>query len=313
MRLWIQKNSEVPVREQLVTQIAIGIVSEDLKAGQRLPSIREVARRFHIHPNTVSAAYRRLSERGWVDFRKGSGVYVRSRIMDATLDERAELDHLIASFLRIARDRGFPLSEIQERMKYWLGLQPPDHVLVIEPNPQLRAILVAEIEQKTDLRVKGADTLDCANKSLLVGAMPVALYTVAEKVRASLPTEAPCLILRLSSVPASMKGERLPPPDALIVIVSHWEDFMKWTRTILVAVGIDPNAISMRNANEPRWEKGLRSAYVVITDSLAARKLPLDLNKRVFHIIADSSIEELKQAMRPEGEKVDGVERVRLH
>src|SRR5919202_3648558 len=127
MRLWLQKNSEVPVREQLVTQIAIGIVSEELKAGQRLPSIREVARRFHIHPNTVSAAYRRLHERGWVDFRKGSGVYVRQRVVNADLDERAELDHLIASFLRIARDQGFPLSEIQERMKYWLSLQPIFH------------------------------------------------------------------------------------------------------------------------------------------------------------------------------------------
>ncbi|OLE53752.1 MAG: hypothetical protein AUG51_11650 [Acidobacteria bacterium 13_1_20CM_3_53_8] len=305
MRLWLQKNSEVPVREQLVTQIAIGIVSEDLKAGQRLPSIREVARRFHIHPNTVSAAYRRLHERGWVDFRKGSGVYVRARVMDATLDERAELDHLIASFLRIARDRGFPLSEIQERMKYWLSLQPPDHVLVIEPNPQLREILAAEIEQKTNLRVKSASTQDCAKRELLVGAMPVALHTVAEKARECLPTEAPCLILRMSSVPASMKGEQRPPPDALILIVSHWEDFMKWTRTVLVAVGIDPNAISMRNASEAGWEKGLRSAYLIITDALAAQKIPADLNKRVFHIIADSSIEELKQAMQSEGEKVN--------
>src|SRR5207253_9673894 len=115
---------------------------------------------------------RRLSERGWVEFRRGSGVYVRARIVDATLDERAELDHLIASFLRIARDRGFPLREIQERMAYWLSLQPPDHVLVIEPNPQLRAILVAEIQQKTDISVKGASEQDCATRDLLVGAMP---------------------------------------------------------------------------------------------------------------------------------------------
>ena len=55
MRLWISKNSEVPIREQLVTQIILGIVSNDLKAKQRLPSTRDLARRYEVHANTVSA------------------------------------------------------------------------------------------------------------------------------------------------------------------------------------------------------------------------------------------------------------------
>ncbi len=50
------------MREQLATQIILGIISEDLKPDQRLPSTRELARRFHIHPNTVSAAYRDLAK-----------------------------------------------------------------------------------------------------------------------------------------------------------------------------------------------------------------------------------------------------------
>jgi GntR family transcriptional regulator len=74
MRLWISKNSEVPIREQLVTQIVLGIASSDLRVAERLPSTRELARRYDIHANTVSAAYRELAKRGWVEFRKGSGV-----------------------------------------------------------------------------------------------------------------------------------------------------------------------------------------------------------------------------------------------
>jgi len=54
MRLWLSKNSEVALREQLATQIILGIISEDLKPDQRLPSTRELARRFDLHPNTVS-------------------------------------------------------------------------------------------------------------------------------------------------------------------------------------------------------------------------------------------------------------------
>ena len=77
MRLWLSKSSEVPIRKQLEAQIILGILSNDLKTSQRLPSTRELARRYKIHSNTVSAAYRQLASKGWVDFRKGSGVYVR--------------------------------------------------------------------------------------------------------------------------------------------------------------------------------------------------------------------------------------------
>src|ERR671913_1995025 len=105
MRLWLSKNSEVPIREQLITQIVLGIVSNDLKVSERLPSTRELARRYDIHANTVSAAYRELARRGWVEFRKGSGVYVRART-DETLENGGALDHLIARFFRNLREDG---------------------------------------------------------------------------------------------------------------------------------------------------------------------------------------------------------------
>jgi DNA-binding transcriptional regulator YhcF (GntR family) len=40
MRFWITKNSELPIREQLVRQVVLGILSEDLPAGHKLPSVR---------------------------------------------------------------------------------------------------------------------------------------------------------------------------------------------------------------------------------------------------------------------------------
>src|SRR5712692_5168083 len=109
MQLWLSKNSDVPIREQLVTQILLAIASGDLKPNQKLPSTRELARRFRVHSNTVNAAYRDLAQRGWVAFRKGSGVYVREHSVDVPLDGKLELDHLIAAFLKMARTKGFAL------------------------------------------------------------------------------------------------------------------------------------------------------------------------------------------------------------
>ena len=106
MRFWLSKSSEVPLREQLVIQVRLGIASGDLKARQKLPSTRELARRFKIHSNTVSAAYRELARQGWVEFRKGSGVYVRPRVPNRAPDGKLELDQLISFFLHAARDKG---------------------------------------------------------------------------------------------------------------------------------------------------------------------------------------------------------------
>ncbi|MGI8996828.1 MAG: GntR family transcriptional regulator [Pyrinomonadaceae bacterium] len=298
MRFWLSKNSEVPLREQLTTQIVLGVVSNDLKPGQRLPSTRELARRFQIHANTVSAVYRDLEERGWLESRKGSGVYVRA-LAERKLDAQLALDGLIAAFLQMARDGGFSLSEIQARIKHWLKLQPPDHFLVIEPDEELRRILVAEIAGATDFRVRGASLEECEGRGLPVGAAAVALYGQAERVRAVLPPDTNnCIVLRSRSVPESLQGETRPAPDALISVVSRWPEFLRWARTVLVAAGIDDAALNFRDAREPQWERGLRSSAFVITDALTAAQIPAGCPTRVFHMIADSSLAELRDFVK---------------
>jgi DNA-binding transcriptional regulator YhcF (GntR family) len=79
MQLWFSRGSEISIREQLATQVVLGILSGELAPGQRLPSTRELARRFRLHPNTISAGYRQLERNKWVEFRKGSGIYVRTQ------------------------------------------------------------------------------------------------------------------------------------------------------------------------------------------------------------------------------------------
>src|ERR1700740_658617 len=136
MQLWFSPKSPVTLREQLVTQIILAILSDDLRPGQRLPSTRELARRFRLHPNTVSAGYRQLQRSNWVEFRKGSGIYVSAQKPPLPSDG-VVLDQLIGEFCRSARKLNAPLSAVRARLRHWLDLQPPDHFLVIEPDPLL--------------------------------------------------------------------------------------------------------------------------------------------------------------------------------
>jgi DNA-binding transcriptional regulator YhcF (GntR family) len=296
MRLWLSKNSEVPLREQLTAQIVLGIVSHDLKPGQRLPSTRELARRFKIHANTVSAAYRDLEERGWLESRKGSGVYVREPAADGSpADSQLALDQLISTFLQLARRQGHSLTEIQRRIKHWLELQPPDHFLVVEPDPELRAILCAEIAEATGFRVRGAGPEEIAARGLPAGAAAAALYSQAESVRALLPPDTQLLVLHSRSVPGSLSGQERPAPDALVTVVSRWPDFLRWSRAILTAAGLDPNSLNFRDAREHGWQKGLSASSLLITDALTAAELPQNgPPARVFRVVADQSLAELR-------------------
>jgi len=292
MRLWLSRSSEVPLREQLQAQIILGIASKDLKSGQRLPSTRELALRYKIHANTVSAAYRELGRRGWVQFRKGSGVYVR-QFSTGHLEGKTELDRLIAVLFTTARKKGFSLNELQARLRHWLALQPADHFLVIEPDPELRQILVAEVEEATGIKVTGVDPSECEN-NVLMGAVPLVFYSNFEKVRALLPPETDLITLNSRSVPESLQGQKKPSSDAITVVVSHWPEFLRSSRTVLVAAGLHPDTLSFRDARERGWRKGLRSATLVIADSLTASKLPAVSDVRVFRVISDSSIAELR-------------------
>ncbi|HZI19410.1 MAG TPA: GntR family transcriptional regulator [Pyrinomonadaceae bacterium] len=296
MRLWLSKNSEVPLREQLVKQIMLGIISDDLKAGQRLPSTRELARRFHIHSNTVSAAYRELERRGWLDLRKGSGVYVRARGADgsAARGARPDLDRLIAAFLSLARAEGFSLAEVQARLRHWLARQAPDHFLVAEPDEGLREILCAEIEEATGFRTRGVGLEALSEVAPLAGAAVVALYGQAAEVARRLPPDSTPILLRAHSVAESLKGEQAPPPGALVTVVSRWPSFLEWSRVVLLAAGLDADALDFRDARAPGWRRGLPASDLVITEALTARELPPGCRARVYRVVSDPSLEELR-------------------
>jgi GntR family transcriptional regulator len=173
MQLWFARGSEVSIREQLVTQVVLGILGDDLAPGQRLPSTRELARRFHLHPNTVSAGYRQLARERWVEYRRGSGVFVRANKPDVPLSSAFALDQMIAGLFRSARKQGVSLPILRSRLRQWLELQPPDHFLLIEPDEELRRIVAAEMQQAVNLPVIACGLEDCPRA--FEGSIPVAL------------------------------------------------------------------------------------------------------------------------------------------
>jgi DNA-binding transcriptional regulator YhcF (GntR family) len=292
MQLWFARGGEVSIREQLVTQVVLGILSDELGPGQRLPSTRELARRFKLHPNTVSAGYRQLQRERWVEFRRGSGVYVAAQKPEVPLSSAVALDQMIATLFRAARKSGVSLSDLRSRLRQWLELQPPDHFLLIEPEEELRRIVASEIEQSTGWPVRGCDLTDLP--AALEGAIAVALPNRAA-VRQSLPPGSDLLTLEFRSVTASLSGYLPAPSAALVGIASRWPNFLKIARTMLIAVGFSPDALILRDAGRPDWQRGLKQTAAVICDSLTAAELPAGCRAIPFSLLSESSVAELRR------------------
>ncbi len=293
MQLWFARGSAVSIREQLVTQVVLGILSDDLAPGQRLPSTRELARRFNVHPNTVSAGYRQLARDRWVEFRRGSGVYVRASKPESPPTPALALDQMVARVFRSARKLGVSLPALRARLRQWLEMQPPDHFLLIEPDPELRRILAAEIARGVTFPVHscGADDFPKTPD----GSIPMALLNRETAARDLLPAGAELLTLQVRSVPASLAGYLPAPASALVGVASRWPEFLKIARAMLSAAGFHPDSLIFRDAREANWQRGLKQTAAVVCDSLTAAELPAGCRALPFHLLSEASIAELQR------------------
>jgi len=294
MRLWLSKNSAASLREQLGTQLTLGILSGDLKAGEKLPSVRDLARRYEIHSNTVSAAYRDLAARDWVEFRKGSGLYVRRLEGSGATQPDASLDELIGHFLAETRARGFSMARVRARLEPLLATSPVCRLLVAEPEPELRAVLVAELRPHLSLPVTGI----ALDETIGPDAAVTALASRAAQLRPLLPAGVPYHLLRSRSVPDYLQGQQRPAPDALIGVASASSEILRRIRTILSSAGLNPDALEFRDAREPNWRRGLKLCQFVISDVVTGPKIQALCPVRAIRVLQEASVEELSSFLR---------------
>jgi DNA-binding transcriptional regulator YhcF (GntR family) len=305
MQLWFNRASEVSIREQLVTQVILGILSGDLAPGQRLPSTRELARRFKLHPNTASAGYRQLEREGWLESRRGSGVFVREGKGKSgpRTTARHTLDQLISDLFSSARTLGIPLASVHARLRERLDEPPPDHFLLIEPDEELRKIVAAEIQRAVDVAVKSSGLEACKSPATLEGAIAVVLQSKAKIAAETLPPGTELIMLQVRSVPDSLAGWLPAPQNALVAVVSRWPGFLKLGRTMLLASGFHPDTLVFRDARKKNWHRGLGEMAAVVCDCVTAASFPVANSRNqprvvAFPLLSEASIRELQDYIK---------------
>ena len=118
----LDRKSFVPFYRQIVDVILSGIAAGSLLPGERLPTIRDLAVRLGVNPNTVIKAYSQLQLLGVLDTQQGSGVFVRpqtSRSIPKQEKQRA-LAALCRDFVGRAQLQNVSIDEViahLQRMK----------------------------------------------------------------------------------------------------------------------------------------------------------------------------------------------------
>jgi GntR family transcriptional regulator len=79
MFLRIEKGSAAPISRQIAQQITALCAAGSLAPGDRLPSVRELARDLAVNQNTILRVYERLCRDGLLEMRQGQGTFVASK------------------------------------------------------------------------------------------------------------------------------------------------------------------------------------------------------------------------------------------
>jgi GntR family transcriptional regulator len=115
MFIRVESTSGVPIVRQIGDQIRSLAASGALAPGDRLPSVRQLARELLVNQNTILRVYERLTAEGLLERRHGDGTYVADTLPRGRIKAQREL--LAQEIDRLAHrslDLGVSLDDLRE-------------------------------------------------------------------------------------------------------------------------------------------------------------------------------------------------------
>jgi GntR family transcriptional regulator len=153
MNLQINLKSHVPVHVQLKEQIKHLILTGNFEVGSRLPSIRALAGFLRVNRNTVARVISDLEREGFVETRRGSGVYVIEPPVDK---EELKRHEVLERVMDLAAAQGVPVEDLGYALLARAGVKPQEKVpiLFVECTAPELDLLSAELEEQLPVEVE---------------------------------------------------------------------------------------------------------------------------------------------------------------
>ncbi|MBS4020941.1 MAG: GntR family transcriptional regulator [Dethiobacter sp.] len=95
----VDPHSGVPIYVQLKEQIKKAAASGLLRQGEQLPSVRELALRLTVNPNTVAKVYQELEREGVIETARGLGTFLARRKAGYGTEQEAALERALENLM----------------------------------------------------------------------------------------------------------------------------------------------------------------------------------------------------------------------
>lgn len=119
MKIIIKNGSPVPIYEQIRDAIREEILKEKLKAGEKLPSVRALARELSISILTVKKAYYELEKEGFIVSKQGLGTFVGEDDPKLRTEEKQKnLEQALLDAIKISKDLEMEKKDLIEILEY---------------------------------------------------------------------------------------------------------------------------------------------------------------------------------------------------
>jgi GntR family transcriptional regulator len=298
MQVSLNKDSDVPLHEQLAEQLVFLITTRKLRAGEQLPSVRSFARRLGIHHNTVSKSYRDLVARGWLERRPGSRLCVGRPRSLRRRSVNPDLDELINQTILRAAELGYSLQALRSQVLERLRAQPPDHILVVERELELRRVMCVEISARVGEHVESCSAEELAKSpELLLGAQVAAPEHIVPLIEPLLAPKLPCISLKFAGAEEHLAQIRGLIEPSVVGVVSISKTFLKTARSLLAPlVGRRHSMNVLLLSSDHR--RNLDGVDVAFCDSVATSLIRCR-RKVQYRLISEQCLEDIAVSLTP--------------
>jgi GntR family transcriptional regulator len=123
MFLHIDPSDGLPIYDQIVRQVKFAVARKAIRSGERVPSVRELARDLAVNPNTVARAYQQLQTEGVLASVRGMGLEVAADALELCRQERRRLiQSRVRQSLVEAQQSGIEIDELRKLLERELSL-----------------------------------------------------------------------------------------------------------------------------------------------------------------------------------------------
>jgi GntR family transcriptional regulator len=116
LHITIDSKSPVPTYEQIKQAIKMAILSGQLEEGDQLLSLREMALKLHVNPNTIIKVYYQLEMEGFIYSRPGAGYYVKKDHAKIRLGRQELFNILTEEYVSQALQLGYSIEDITDKI-----------------------------------------------------------------------------------------------------------------------------------------------------------------------------------------------------